>query len=154
MMPSLYTLFLYNMDTSKTQTLNGSVCLVYILWRLDCVKYRGHTFYFSFDHCKDGVFTPCKVIWIPEFRNFCFWSLQSGKVLPAESGNMAFGIHNSTQGTQKPTNNGIWNSSATDRESRIQNPAPGIWNSAWNSESNSVFDYLTYMQGDSPVNSS
>lgn len=128
----------------------GSVFLVPILWRLDCVKYRGYTFHFSFDHFKDGVLTPCKVIWILEFRNFCFWSVQSGKVLPVESGNMAFGIHNSTQGTLKPTNNGIWNSSATDRESRIQNPAPGIWNS----ESNPVFDYLTYVQGDSPVNSS
>ena len=147
-MPFLYTVFLYNMDTSKTQTPNGSVSLVSILWRLDCVKYKGYTFYSSFDHFKDGVLTPCKVLWILEFRNFCFWSLQSGKVLPVESGNMAFGIHNSTQGTLKPTNNGIWNSSATDRESRIL--VPGIWNS----ESNPVFDYVTYMQGDSPVNSS
>ena len=118
-----------------------------------CPYYGGltvsNTFYFSFDHFKDGVLTPGKVIWILEFRNFCFWSLQSGKVLPAESGNMAFGIHNSTQGTPKPTNNGIWNSSATDRESRILH-----LEFAWNSESNPVFDYLTYMQGDSPVNSS
>ena len=101
----------------------GSVFLVPILW-----KYSGYTFYFSFDHFKDGVLTPCKVIWILEFRNFCFWSLQSGKVLPVESGNMAFGIHNSTQGTLKPTNNGIWNSSANDRESRIQNPESCTWN--------------------------
>ena len=118
-----------------------------------CPYYGGltvsNTFYFSFDHFKDGVLTPGKVIWILEFRNFCFWSLQSGKGLPAESGNMAFGIHNSTQGTPKPTNNGIWNSSATDRESRILH-----LEFAWNSESNPVFDYLTYMQGDSPVNSS
>ena len=126
MMPSLYNFFLCNMNTSKTQTLNGSVFLVPILWRIDCVEYRGYTFYFSFDHVKDGVLTPCKVIWIREFRKFCFWSLQSGKVLPAESGNMAFGIHNSTQGTLKPTNNGIWNSSSTDRESRILHLEFGI----------------------------
>ena len=93
--------------------------ILVILWRLDCVRYRGYTFYFSFDHFKDRVLTPCKVIWILEFRDFCFSSLQSGKVLPAESGNMAFGIHNSTQGTLKPPSNGICNSSATDRESRI-----------------------------------
>ena len=53
-------------------------------------------------------------------------SFASGKVLPAESGNMAFGIHNSTQGTLKPTNNGIWISSSTDRESRILHLEFGI----------------------------
>ena len=125
-------LFLYNFYTTSSSIIwtplkhkhyYGSVFLVPILW-----KYSGYTFYFSFDHFKDGVLTPCKVIWILEFRNFCFWSLQSGKVLPVESGNMAFGIHNSTQGTLKPTNNGIWNSSANDRESRIQNPESCTWN--------------------------
>ena len=56
----------------------------------------------------------------------CFWSLQSGNILPVESGNVAFGIHNSTQGTLKPTNIGIWNPSATHWESRIQHLEFGI----------------------------
>ena len=114
------------MDTSKTQTLNGSVSLVSILWRHDGVKYRELTFYFSFDHRKDGVLTPCKVIWSPEFRKFCFWSLQSREVLPGESGNILELNYGFQRPTLKPTNIGIWNPSATDRESRIQHLKFGI----------------------------
>ena len=66
-------------------------------------QYKSRSMWHAYEQALTGLYiAPFKEIQDP--GNFCFWTLESQKVLLMESGILVFGIRNTAQGIRNPVN--------------------------------------------------